>query len=360
MAGSKAVPIRGARVWRSETRTSARDSVSSTKTITVAGAGVVGLWQALELLRSGHRVRLFEASVQPFATSASRWAGAMIAPECEAEAAPDIVRDLGRTSLALWKAAYPAVIENGTLVVAHARDLADLARFQKLTENHRLLEAEGLRQIEPELGERFSRALHFPSEAHMDAMAAMAGLLDVVRSAGGEVHFGIGQEQAFARDDHFVDCRGLASRDVLGGLRGVRGERIIVDAPDVRLSRPVRLLHPRQPIYVVPQGDGRYVIGATVIERDDDRAMTLRSALELLGSAFALHPGFAEASVLDMGAGVRPAFSDNTPRIVIQDGGRTIRVNGLYRHGFLLAPVLAAAVASYIGAGVRHPLMTEG
>jgi glycine oxidase len=126
----------------------------------------------------------------------------------------------------------------------------------------------------------------------------------------------------------------------------------------MNLSRPVRLLHPRQPIYVVPQGDGRYVVGATVIEREDDGPMTVRSALELLGSAYALHPAFSEAAILDMGAGVRPAFADNVPRVIIEDT-QTIRVNGAYRHGFLLSPVMAGAVVDFLATGRRdHPLIT--
>jgi glycine oxidase len=137
-------------------------------------------------------------------------------------------------------------------------------------------------------------------------------------------------------------------------LRGVRGERVLIQTSDVSLSRPVRLLHPRQPIYVVPQGHRRFVVGATVIEREDDGPMSLRSALDLLGSAYALHPAFGEASVLEMGAGVRPAFSDNVPRIIIEDTGRVIRVNGAYRHGFLLAPVLARAVADYLSDNRRE------
>jgi len=91
------------------------------------------------------------------------------------------------------------------------------------------------------------------------------------------------------------------------------------------------------------------MIGATVIESDDDGPATVRSALELLGSAYALHPAFGEAQILDLGAGVRPAFADNVPKIVVR--GRTIHVNGLYRHGFLLAPVLAELVADYLATG---------
>jgi glycine oxidase len=348
----KAAPIRGAKAWRlaiDETR-----SVTQ-KNITVAGAGIIGLWQALTLAKAGHRVRLMEASAEPFSNSSSRWAAAMIAPECEAEAAPEIVRDMGRRGLALWRVSYPALVENGTLVVAAARDRAELTRFQRLTDGHQLLHAGRLAELEPALGDRCDAALFFANEAHMDAGAALTFLLAEVRAAGVEALF----RTPWTRDDGdiLVDCRGMAARDDLKDLRGVRGERIVISCPDVRLSRPVRLLHPRQPIYVVPQGDGRYVIGATVIEREDDGPMTVKSALDLLGSAFALHPGFAEAEIVDMGAGVRPSFPDHLPRIVIENDGQTIRVNGAYRHGFLLAPALAEDVAAFAASGARSDVM---
>jgi glycine oxidase len=137
----------------------------------------------------------------------------------------------------------------------------------------------------------------------------------------------------------------------------VRGERLIVRSREVVLSRPVQLLHPRHPLYIVPWGDGRYVIGATVIEAEDDGPVTVRSALELLGAAYALHPAFGEAEILDLGAGVRPAFPDNMPRAIVSEEGRRIYVNGAYRHGFLLAPVLAQAVANYLETGAISELV---
>ncbi|MEQ1616504.1 MAG: FAD-dependent oxidoreductase, partial [Hyphomicrobiaceae bacterium] len=140
-------------------------------------------------------------------------------------------------------------------------------------------------------------------------------------------------------------------------LRGVRGERLLVRAGDIQLSRPVRLLHPRASFYIVPWSEGVHLIGATVIESEDTSAMTVRSALELLGLAYALHPAFGEAEIVEMSAGVRPAFADNVPRAIVRDG--VIHVNGAYRHGFLLAPVMAAAVADYVTTGVVRPQVME-
>ncbi len=316
------------------------------QTITIVGAGIIGLWQALTLARAGHRVRVIEASTTPFTASSSRWAGAMIAPECEAEAAPVSVRDMGRRGLALWRAVYPGLIANGTLVVAAARDTSERLRFARMTEGHEEIDGAAIAQFEPALAGRFNAALYFANEAHMDAGAALSWLLDAVRDAGADVAFGTRWDGAAA--DLTIDCRGFAARSDINDLRGVRGERVIVRTRDVVLSRPVRLLHPRQAIYVVPQGDDRFVVGATVIEREDDGPMTVRSALELLGSAYAVHPAFAEAEIVDLGAGVRPAFPDHVPRVIVEGDGQVIRVNGAYRHGFLLAPVLAEHVAAMV------------
>ena len=179
----------------------------------------------------------------------------------------------------------------------------------------------------------------------MPAPAALDFMLAEVRKAGVEVRFGVGKAPSGA--DVVIDCRGLAARDLLPDLRGVRGERLLLRSREIDLRRPVQLLHPRQSLYIVPWGDGIYMIGATVIETEDAGPLTVRSALELLSAAYAVHPAFGEAEIIEQGAGVRPAFSDNVPRAMVRDGGRHILVNGAYRHGFLLAPVLAANVADY-------------
>lgn len=329
--------------------------------VTIAGAGIFGLWQAIKLARTGHKVRVLERNSKPFSDAASRYAGAMIAPYCEAESAEPIVRDLGLAAARLWYETYPGLKRNGSLVVAAARDQAELRRFERVTVGHNAIDAARLAELEPDLAERFSRALFFEDEAHMVTPDALLDLLNLARSAGAQFEFGRSWDGGLPDDSDFVvDCRGIAARDDLTGLRGVRGERLLLRTREISLSRPVRLLHPRSNTYVVPWGDGRFLIGATVIESEDARAMTARSALELLGLAYALHPAFGEAEIIELTAGVRPSFADNIPRVVAGEDGNIVHVNGAYRHGFLLAPVMAEVVAGVLGnPNFVHPLLIQ-
>ena len=139
----------------------------SARRITVAGAGVLGLWQALTLARRGHDVHLLEASAEPFATAASRLGGVMLAPDCESEAAPHEVRDWGREGLDLWRAAYPHVISKGSLIVALPRDQAELTRFAKLTEREPDAGAARLGSEQP--------AIRFFGGAHVAGLVKLPG-----------------------------------------------------------------------------------------------------------------------------------------------------------------------------------------
>ncbi len=328
----------------------------TSQSITVVGAGIIGLWQALTLLRRGHQVRLLDASAEPFASAASRLAGAMLAPDCEGETAEPCIEELGRLSMTSWRETFPGVVNNGTLVVAAARDRSELQRFARVTHGHEAVDTKRIASLEPDLAGRFSSGLFFSTEAHLAPLDAMRFLLDQVRKEGGDVRFATTWDEAATVADSeteiVVDCRGLMAQDALPELRGVRGERLLLRTKEVRLTRPVRLLHPRQPLYVVPWGDGVYMVGATVIESGDQGRVTVRSALELLGLAYALSPAFGEAEILELDAGVRPSFPDNVPRILVRDG--TIHVNGLYRHGFLVAPALADLVADYLQTGATR------
>ena len=239
----------------------------------------------------------------------------------------------------------------GSLVVAAARDKAELRRFATMTDGYRWLDAGAIETIEPALDGRFPVGLYYPNEGHVEPFRAMQTLTEEAL-ADGVVFRDEASSVGNTTAEWIVDCRGIAAKDQLKTLRGVRGERFIIQCPDVTIARPIRLLHPRTPFYIVPWPEGRFMIGATVIESEDAGAPTLRSGVELLSAAYALLPALGEARILDFSASVRPAFPDNLPKILAR--GRHISVNGLYRHGFLLSPILAQLTADYIEQGIMR------
>ena len=317
----------------------------------VIGGGVMGLAVAAELSSRGRAVTVVDRIVGAGPHHCSWWAGGMLAPDCEGETTEAPVVRLGREAAGWWARQGAQVTRRGTLVVALGRDRAELGRFGRRVAGV-TLDAEGVGALEPDLAGRFDRGLHVETEAHLDPRATLAGLRDRLAARG--VVFETGEARARGA---VIDCRGLAARDALSDLRGVRGEMLVLRAPEVAITRPVRLLHPRHPLYVVPRGDGLYMLGATQIESEGRGPPSARAVLELLSAAYALHPAFGEAEVLEIGADARPAFPDNLPRI--RRRGETIHVNGLFRHGFLLAPAMARMVAAWLCDGIRPEVCDE-
>ncbi len=319
--------------------------------VAIAGAGLFGRLIGWRLAERGADVTLWEQSPRDAPTSAAHAAAAMLAPASEAPDADAAIFHMGKRSLALWPPMLDALGVpygmDGSVLVAHGQDAPLLDKFlrslgPRRVEEARPLDAHGIAALEPALAGRFERGLHLPNEGWLDNRA----LLSALATRCGEIRYGVPVTPANLHANLVIDCRGAGAG--LPDLRGVRGEVIRLAAPEVQLSHPVRLMHPRYQLYVAPRPGRRYVVGATQIESDATGAVTVRSALELLSAAFALHPGFAEAEVLELSAGLRAAYPDNLPRVEWRDGA--LCVNGLYRHGFLVAPaVLAEALTAIDG-----------
>ena len=323
------------------------------KRITVIGAGVAGLTTAFALAERGAEVTVIERGSAIGETSCSRYAGGMLAPWCERESTDPLVLSLGQEAVSFWAKICNSTVENGTLVLAQRRDLAELDRFGRRTSEYEVLDSAGIAALEPALAGRFQRGLIFKREGHTDPRKALLMLAARLEAMGVRFVFGTDGLASQGDADLVVDCRGLAAKDELSDLRGVKGEMLILRCPEIALKRPIRLLHPRIPFYVVPREDGLHMVGATMIESEDRTRITARSMVELINSAHALHPAFAEAEIVEIGTDARPAFPDNLPRI--RRRGDIVYVNGLYRHGFLLSPALARMAASAIFDGAYFP-----
>ena len=226
-------------------------SIASTS-INVIGAGIAGTWQALLFAKAGRKVALYERDEPAMTGSTGYWAGGMLAPHCESEAAEPVITRLGLRSLDLWREALPDTPFNGSLVVAHGRDRADFERFTRLASGHKRIDADEIAALEPALAGRFAEALFFPAEGHVEPRRVLPALHEKLRAAGVPIEFKSSAEPRDL-DGLVIDCRGLAARDACPTLRGVKGEIIVIETDEIKLSRPVRLIHPRWSLYIVPR-----------------------------------------------------------------------------------------------------------
>ncbi|MBI3580751.1 MAG: FAD-dependent oxidoreductase [Nitrospinae bacterium] len=329
--------------------------VDANARVGVVGAGILGKLVSFFLLEAGLKPTVFEEGPENpknSSFSASYAAAGMIAPYCELENRGANVTKLGFDSLEMWPSIVKRVGGNvffqreGSLVVAHSQDKNELQRLRRTVESFiakpemRVVRGDEIREYEPDLDPKMTEGLFFPLEGQIDGAEILAALGAHLRANGATLNFNAKAHKVEAGKittdsgvhgfDCVVDCRGMGAKADLKNLRGVRGEILRLHAQDVSLKRPVRLMHPRYPIYVVPRPNHR-------------------GALELLSALYTLNTGFSEARITEAAVQLRPAFLDNAPRIFHKKG--LCRANGLFRHGYLSSPKLAALTAAFVSEG---------
>lgn len=337
--------------------------------VAILGAGLLGRMIAVALMKH-YQVTLFDKDQGDAKQSAGYLAAAMLAPLAESADSSIEVMQLGEKALAMWsefltQLDMPVYFQQtGSLIVAFEQDKAVFQQFVSRLKSQQFerVNAERIQALEPEISSRFTSGLYLPQEGQLDNRQLLKALANQIKKQDvtwhKNVHIEVDSEQVWVNNRplsgyHWViDCRGFGlkkdlnqdplvqdvlQKDILS-FRGVRGEVVRVKAPDVKLNRPLRLMHPRYPLYIAPKENHHFVIGATQLESEDSRRPTVRSALELLSACFSVHRGFAEAEILSIDAGIRPAFLDNHPKVFVHQN--RITLNGLYRHGYLLAPIL--------------------
>lgn len=327
--------------------------------IGIAGAGLLGRLLAFTLARQGHAVHVHDPAPGPDARGAAGWTAAgMLSPLAELETADERVFRWGIRSLDLWPQILrelPEPVEfrrDGSLLVAHredsgaARRVLDLLARKAPGQHHRAeaLTPQRLAELEPALRSGPQGWL-LPGEGRIHTVQAMQALLagaDTVQwhwSSEVEAVEPHGLQLPEGREpfDWVFDVRGLGARPQLP-VRGVRGEIFWLQAPGVGLQRPVRLLHARHRVYLVPRAQDLVVVGASEIESEDRSPVTVRTTVELLAAAHSIVPALAEARIVHSETNLRPALSDNQPLLENEPG--LTRINGLFRHGWLIAPAL--------------------
>lgn len=318
--------------------------------IAIIGAGLMGQTLALRLLQQGDFAVSLRDDGQP---SVALSAAGMIAPFAELDRAEWPIAELGAASLAAWPALLKTLDEpvyfqrKGALVCAHPQDQAELTHYYRKIKRHSQtipcehLQSAEIQQLEPELT-AVNQAYYFPDEGQIDCQQVLGAMKNFLNSKG---IF----NDCSGDFDYTIDCRGLNAKSVFTDLRGIRGEVVWLQSVDVTLTRPIRLLHPRYSIYIVPRPNNIYIVGASEIEAQDNSPISVRSLMELLSAAYSLHKGFIEARVIHTMTNCRPTLTDHLPKIKYQP--KKIAINGLYRHGFSLAPALADEVIRFLQHG---------
>lgn len=351
--------------------------MKSDRRILIAGGGLLGRLLAWRLSAGRHgEVTLLEKGSLDQPVAAAWTAAGMLAPLSELADCDACIYELGLDSLAIWPDWISELErdsgqtidfkQRGSLLVAHPQDHHLLQQFEskvrfKGADNRAVQRVDrgGIQALEPDLAQNIESGLYLTEEAALHSRQVLKALLRVIRAKGvacledrevtrcepGRVYLNGGET---LEADCVIDTRGTGASRELSGLRGVRGEVMLVESAEVRFQRPVRLMHPRYQLYVVPRPDNQLLIGATEIESEDYSPVSLRSSLELSSALYALNPSLGEARILESHSNCRPAMADNQPLLQAEAG--LLRVNGLYRHGFLIAPAMVnRALAALAG-----------
>lgn len=327
----------------------------------------MGRTLAVRLYQSGYtNLTLIDKDSYSGENSSAFIAAGMLAPFCESVMGGKIIYDLGQSSLKLWQQYLASFNKDhlcnnkGTLLFASQNFVTEVEHYLKKatfssqvkSKYYKCFSKNEISELEPELID-FKHGYYIPTEGSINARETLKCMGDfLLPSVNWLTNIQIADgcpnniKNKIGKFDVMIDCRGLGAKDIFNNLRGVRGEIIRVFAPEVNLSRPIRLFHPRHNVYIVPKGKNQYIIGASEIEAEDYSPISIRSTLELLTTACTLHKGFAEARILEAKSNCRPTLKNNQPCILVNKNH--IAINGLYRHGFLLAPCLAENIVTYL------------
>jgi glycine oxidase len=348
--------------------------------VVVIGGGVIGLAVAWRAAHAGLHVTVLERGQPGHETS--HVAAGMLAPISEASPVERGLLELGLRGAQMYPAFLaelaeasgqdPGYLRCGTLAVARDGDEAEalereLSMRRGLELEVRRLRASAARRIEPALAPTIRLALEVPDDHAIDPRRLTAALARAVVRAGGVLRTAAEVSEVVLEDGRIV---GVV---LCGGERVPAAQLVVAAGPwsgrleglpsAARLPiRPVkgqilRLHDPAGPGllehvlrtsggYVVPRGDGRYVLGATTEERGFDRSVTAGAVFELLRDAIELVPGLSELEIDECSAGLRPATPDGAPAIGPGAIPGLHWATGHHRNGILLAPITAELVVS--------------
>jgi glycine oxidase len=348
--------------------------------IIVGGGGIIGLSLALELVRNGFRVKVIERG-RPMA-EASHAAAGMLAAD-DPENPPDLVQ-----LATLSRSLYPDYLKNveqlsGSQVPLRTRGTLQVSEPGV---NFHCTESGARYRMDAEEAERRvpgfrtgGRSLLWLEEASLDPRDLCAALPLAAVAAGvilqeGTAIQAIEAECGTRGHGNGASVRIRTSAGDLSAAAfvnccGAWASTIACSPSLTRESAPPAFVEPRKgqmaavrvegtlqlrhvirspEIYLVPRGDTRVVIGASVERAGFDREVQSVTIRGLLDQASELWPPIASAHLVESWAGLRPGTHDGLPFIGSSGLPNCWLATGHFRNGILLAPGTARVVCQLL------------
>lgn len=323
----------------------------------VIGGGVIGLSVALQLNKRGYKVLVLERGET--GREASHAAGGMLA-HCDQD--PNL-QSLAKISADL----YPEFVreledETGVHVDFRRHGTISLHGDYPPDRGH-LMSSEELARKEPRLVAL--GPAHFLPEACLDPRRLMDALLQTLHLRKVDISTGTqviaveteARRVTSVRTDKSnyptrvaINCAGAwASKITPGSLRTrpVKGQMLSI-VPQHGAHFPLRHVVRSEDCYLIPRGDGRIVIGATVEEAGFDKHVQPEVIQRLHRAAIRLMPELGEGKILEAWAGLRPGTPDGLPMIGETSFLGYLAATGHFRDGILLAPVSARIIGELV------------
>ena len=343
------------------------------KTALIVGAGIVGLSTALELASRGVEVTVLERGE---AMREASWAAAGMLAAADPENPPQLAR-LARKSLAL----YPDYLRNIEQLSGHNVPLRTASTLQLCSPGHadsagHIDVAEAQRRV-PGLNPEVAGPFLWLDEQSLDPRDLCLALPVAVRAAGVRILEHMASRSIYSETNGITveTAQGPLSAECLIVCTGAWSDHLpalhSALVPKKGQMLAVRLTQSpslsavlRSPeIYLVPRGDGRIIIGATVEDAGFDRTIHPAATDWLLERAIALWPPTKDAAIEEVWTGLRPGSPDGLPLIGLlapstsergpigneeTSSNRLWIAAGHYRNGILLAPATARLLADAI------------
>lgn len=328
--------------------------------IGIVGAGIVGRTLCCHLLNNSYEVRLFDKNSLTVTKNCSFAAAGLLSAYAETQSCLPPLAEIGVAAIDYWKKftknQAPNVFFDDSGTICLADNQIELQNFKKILMtkfSNEVFKEIMVANYESEITGHYRSGIYLADEAQIDAQKLMIALVNIIqqRNVFNKVKISFEEIKDLPHKigcDWLVDCRGLSAKREFTQLRGVRGELLFVEAPNVQLKHVIRYFHPRYDIYILPRANNIYLIGASCIESEDYSAITVKTILELLSTAYSIHRGFGEAKLIATKTNCRPAFNENLPRLYVDYERKIITVNGCYRYGFLFAPVFSMAIENFL------------